>query len=520
MEPGSQMEKHLPTVLAQFKGRRFLVLVVLSVASFALILTAFSDRLGLSDISFLPASSSGKSQPQNAGALRPTSRLHFHIAASATNKQLCRTIVSSAVNRYGPPVLAGWKATGERDAAKTHLAKVRVISEYLDNMSQDADDDLFLMLDGYDVQLQLGPDVLIERYFKAVAAEDERIIQQLGPASAEKIAGPLGRHIMFGADKVCWPTDLRRPGCWAIPPVPGMDDQMFGPLTDSGDMAFLRPRWLNSGTIMGPVKEVRHFFRGTLAHINATYNPDFDFRESDQFYMTEVWGLQEIGRINAQLAEDPEAKYPSHLDDAFWPQPGAESNYHIAIDYWSNLFQTWAGYTEYVDWRKFDGAGYAFTVDQNVRAESTFKPWDLHLAGDAMKVIHRIFSTTRDSAMGKTSSELVKKSQFGSNIVTRTTLPIFHCTGTKDALDMFWPRMWFYPHIKALIRSAVAFFKVNEPYAPYPIDNRMWYPAMPYPDNIRLEDAGAWSDGSADLGEVEWLSFDTLCKPYKKDIFG
>ncbi|EEY22666.1 conserved hypothetical protein [Verticillium alfalfae VaMs.102] len=220
-------------------------------------------------------------------------------------------------------------------------------------MAPDTDDDLFLMIDGYDVQLQLGPEVLIQRYFKVVAAEDERIIQQLGPALAEEVAGPLGRHVVFGADK----------------------------------------------------------------------------------------GLQELGRINAQLEEDSGAKHPSHVNDALWPKFGPKSNHHIAIDYWSNLFQTWAGYTEYVDWRTFDRPGHAFTVDQNVRAEATFRPWDLHLAGDAMRAVHRIFAAAkRSTLMGKTSDELILESQFGSNIITKTTMPIYHCTGAKDALEAFWPR--------------------------------------------------------------------------------
>ncbi|KAH6694600.1 hypothetical protein EV126DRAFT_79214 [Verticillium dahliae] len=521
MDSAADVGKRISTAFCQFKGRVFLTLALVSVSSLVVILTVLSGSVNLNETPFLERPTSVASRPPQIGALQRTGRLHFHVAASTANKQLCRAIVSSAVNRYGPPILAGWNATNKKDIGKTHLAKVRVVSEHLDNMAPDTDDDLFLLIDGYDVQLQLGPEVLIQRYFKVVAAEDERIIQQLGPALAEEVAGPLGRHVVFGADKVCWPTDQRRPGCWAIPPVPGMDDRMFGPLTESGDMAFLRPRWLNSGTIMGPVKEVRSLFRATLAHINATYRPDYEFRESDQFYMTEVWGLQELGRINAQLEKDPEAKHPSHVDDAFWPKPGPESNHHIAIDYWSNLFQTWAGYTEYVDWRTFDRPGHAFTVDQNVRAEVTFRPWDLHLAGDAMRAIHRIFaSTKRSTLMGKTSDKLILESQFGSNIITKTTLPIYHCTGAKDALETFWPRMWFFPYIRTLMRSAIASCRAGEAYTPQPVDGRMWYPALPYPEDIRLDDAGAWSDGSADSGEVEWLSFETLCRPFEEDIFG
>lgn len=446
---------------------------------------------------------------------------HYMIAASKPNKQFCRAIVSSTVNRYGPPIIAGWHGEGELDAAETHLAKVRAVSNYLDNLTAEADDDLFMLIDGYDVQLQLGADVLIQRYFEVVAKEDQRLIRQLGPTNAERIAGPLGRHIMFGADKVCFPVDWQRPACWAVPEVPDMDSRMFGPKTDGGDLSFFRPRWLNSGTIMGPVKETREFFHATLAMINATYNLDYEFHESDQYYMGEVWGLQELDRINKMLAIDPKAKYPERSKDAQWPKLKKDKryNFHVAMDYWSHLFQTWAGYGEWVDWRRFDGPGYSSTIDKNVREEDKFRPWDLTLDGDAMTSVDRIFRSTDDSSLPKTSDKLLQQSEFGSNIITKTTLAVFHCTGAKDPLDVFFPRMWFHKYARPLIRSAVAFLRNDEAYAPFPMNGRMWYPAKTYPDAAGPDDGGAWSDGSDPSGEMAWLEFDSMCKEFESDLF-
>ncbi|KAL2753395.1 hypothetical protein ACRALDRAFT_2111455 [Sodiomyces alcalophilus JCM 7366] len=302
-----------------------------------------------------------------------------------------------------------------------------------------------------------------------------------------------------------------------------MDSLTFGPETDRGNMTYNRPRWLNSGTVMGPVKEVRELFRATLDRIEGTYNPDFEHRESDQYYMADIWGEQEMERINVQLAEDPEAEYPRGPPDAHWPDilPGKKYNYHIAVDYWSALFQTWAGYSDWIGWHRFDGAGYSFVVDQNVRGDSNFRPWDLHLQGDAMMALDRIYtSTDGDQSLGSSSSELIGQFEFGANIVTKTTIPIWHCTGSKEALDQFYPRMWFFRHAGALVQSALAFFRANEPYTPYPINNRMWYPAMRYPDGVSLDDGGAWSDGSGGSGEMEWLGFDRICGEHKESLFG
>ncbi|ROT38574.1 hypothetical protein SODALDRAFT_344477 [Sodiomyces alkalinus F11] len=512
------------------RGRKMLLLAIFAFVLMGLILSRilWSTDLAWNRITstFHPANKHPTCPVCSAipGARRPPGRLHFLITGSAPNLELCRALVSSTVNRYGAPVISGWQATGDRDAANTHLAKVRVVTEYLEQrIPPDADDDLFLMIDGYHVQLQFGPEVLLKRYFEVSDREDERIIQQLAPANAEKVAGPLGRHVIFGADKVCSPVDWRCPGCWAVPMVPGMDSLTFGPKTDGGNMTYNRPRWLNSGTVMGPVKEVRELFRATLHRIEATYDPHFEHRESDQYYLAGIWGEQEIERINAQLAEDPEAQHPVGPSDAHWPEilPGQKYNYHIAVDYGSSLFQTWAGCLDWVGWYRFDGTGYSSLVDQNVRGETGFRPWDLHLQGDAMVALDRIHSSTDElSRTGRSSNELIRRSEFGVNIVTKTTIPISHCTGTEESLDRVYPRMWFFRHARALVGSALAFFRANEPYAPYPINNRIWYPAMRYPEGVSLDDGGAWSDGSDGSSKMEWLSFDRICGEHKESLFG
>ncbi|KAK2062797.1 hypothetical protein LY76DRAFT_258993 [Colletotrichum caudatum] len=515
-------------MLMALKGRRFVLLAAFLTVSGLLIFSQslYPEKLSWSEISAsLPTASkssvpSGKSSKTGSAGV---GRFHFLIAASAPNLQFCRALVSSTVNRFGAPVIAGWNATGENDAALSHLAKIRVVSKYLEELPKSSNDDLFLMIDGYDVLLQFGPDVLIDRYFKASEQEDERIIQQLGPQKAETLAGPLGRHIFFGADKVCWPVDWRRPACWAAPPVPNMDGREFGPLTNAAeDMAFNHPRWLNSGTIMGPVKELREMLRATLDLISQVYDPEYEFRESDQFYMSDVWGLQELERIRMQKDENPEAVVMQPPEDGFVPrlEPAFSYNFHIALDYWSLMFQTWAGYMQWVDWRKFAGPRYSLEVTQNYRNNSDFVPWNLHMQADGMRSLKRIFNTTSDETMGATVDELIRKSEFGANIVTRQIFPLLHVTGEKGALDVFWPRMWFYPYGRSLVRSAIKWFQAEGHFAPEPINNKVWYPAHPYPKQIRESDAGAWSDASNDNAAVSWLGFDELCAEHHGILFG
>ncbi|EQB43855.1 hypothetical protein CGLO_17441 [Colletotrichum gloeosporioides Cg-14] len=516
-------------MLMQLKGRRLVLLAGFIVVLFLLIFSQSTvpESLNWPDLSAsLPSVTGSKSSAPSGKKGKDESpgvgRFHFLIAASAPNLQFCRALVSSTVNRFGAPTIVGWNGTGENDAALSHLAKIRVVTRYLEDLPESSNDDLFMMIDGYDVLLQFGPDVMIERYFKAAALEDERIIQQLGPEKAASLAGPLGRHIFFGADKVCWPVDWRRPACWAVPPVPNMDGREFGPLTNTGDMVFNHPRWLNSGTIMGPIKELREFFRATLDLINEVYDPEYEFRESDQFYMSDVWGLQELERIEMQKEENPDAAVMRPPEDGFVPQlePQYSYNFHIAMDYWSILFQTWAGYADWVDWRRFIGPLYSVEVNQNTRNNSEFVPWHLHMQADAMKSLKRIFNTTSDETMGSTVNELIRKSEFGANIITKQTFPLLHVTGEKGALDAFWPRLWFFPYSRSLTRSAINWFRGGEGYSPDPINGKVWYPAHPYPKEIRETDGGAWSDASNDNNTVYWLGFESLCAEHTGILFG
>ncbi|WYZ40456.1 hypothetical protein EsH8_IV_000797 [Colletotrichum jinshuiense] len=514
-------------MLMALKGRRLALLAAFVIVSALLIFSQsiYPENLSWSDISSSLPAGSKSSPPTNKGVKASSTgigRFHFLIAASAPNVQFCRALVSSTVNRFGAPVIAGWNGTGENDAALSHLAKIRVVTKYLEELPASSDNDLFLMIDGYDVLLQFGPDVLIDRYFKASAKEDERIIQQLGPNKAEELAGPLGRHIFFGADKVCWPVDWRRPACWAVPPVPNMDGRQFGPSTNREDMAYNHPRWLNSGTIMGPIKELREMFRATLDLINEVYDVEYEFRESDQFYMSDVWGLQELERINMQKEENPHADVMHPPQDGWVPdlEPAYSYNFHIAMDYWSLMFQTWAGYAEWVDWRKFSGPLYSVEISQNYRNSSDFVPWKLHMQADGMNSLKRIFNSTADETMGLTVNELIRKSEFGANIVTKQVFPLLHVTGEKGALNDFWPRLWFFPYGRSLIRSAINWFQTEEHYTPEPINNRIWYPAHPYPKTIRESDGGAWSDASNDNGTVSWLGFDQLCAEHHDILFG
>lgn len=156
---------------------------------------------------------------------------------------------------YPVPVIINWQAPEAPDKFVQHLAKVQGIADYLSKLqeTEDHEHDLVVIVDGYDLWFQLGPDVLLKRYFDTIGLLDRQVRENFG---AELAFEQDMRHtVLFGADKACWPAESERAACWAMPDT-GMPEFAYGPHTQDGlihdnaiprtDYAF--PRWLNSGT--------------------------------------------------------------------------------------------------------------------------------------------------------------------------------------------------------------------------------------------------------------------------------
>lgn len=466
--------------------------------------------------------------------------------------------MSSALLGYPPAVLSGWNGTGELDASVTHLAKVRNVVRYFDSLPAAADDDLVLIIDGYDVVMQLPPDVLIRRYFAVNAAANARLAARFGaepaepaePADDDDVDVDLGlglglnnhprQSILFGPDKLCWPVDFRRPACYAVPET-GIPDGAFG-LGD--DIANSQPRWLNSGTIMGPVSSMRAMFAATIDRINATYDPDYICRESDQMYMGDVWGDQEYARsvralklqaVGGDVVVVDEQDFVPEGIDGFIPEgveperwipdiaPGQKTEFQIGLDYESSLFQVWAGYENFLDLLSFNGTNSSALVDRNVNGAPDFVPFDIRLPADVTSSLTRLLDTIAD-VHNADPKDLVGTFALGTNLITHHVYGLFHCTGEKGYLDELWGQLWFYPYAKALLQATVSSIKAGATISVSAIDGRIWkgantYPSTPVEEVEETDDGeityGAWADLSS-----EWLSWGELCAEHEDVLFG
>ncbi|KAK5127328.1 hypothetical protein LTR85_006667 [Meristemomyces frigidus] len=384
----------------------------------------------------------------NRNSLR---QFHLLLPATAANLNLCRLLLSSTIAGYPEPILLGWDGHGEYNGTQSHLFKISESLAYLNTLPPSRDDDLVLLLDAYDVWLLLPPEVIISRYHKMVEESEQRLRKD-GLFAKQNGGSDIRHSIFFGADKTCWPDDGRRAACWAVPDS-SMRQKAFGPDTDSW-MVPARPRWLNSGTIIGPVKDMRDMFNGTMAMVHRVFDEAYEFRTSDQYYFQEMWAAQEVSRMRLR---DGNVQLPvlgrdqATGDEIYGMVPnvpdGQRTEYHVSLDYRSQIFQTSAAYAEYLVWMSFNHttAVTSQLPSQQPRLDQLQLPRDI---------------ATSVPPFGKgVSSEAIPgrygwaDMMLGVNMVTQTVFPLFHMTGDKGLRDKWWPLLSFHPYGKALLSA-------------------------------------------------------------------
>jgi hypothetical protein len=137
------------------------------------------------------------------------SDLHVLIPASRPDPNLCKAIISGNVLGYPRPTIINWNQTFDDPAfveGGSHLAKINGTAQYLYSLDESRNDDLVLMIDGYDAWMQLRPQTLIDRFFYINRRADERIATEMGAASVGH-AG-VSQKIVFGCQKRCWPWSV------------------------------------------------------------------------------------------------------------------------------------------------------------------------------------------------------------------------------------------------------------------------------------------------------------------------
>lgn len=91
----------------------------------------------------------------------------FFVPATSADVNTCKTILSAAVLNYSTPTLVNWQHQYNDPglaSGGSHLAKIPGVLRYLSDLGPENDNDLIVVIDGYDVWFQLTPGMLLARF--------------------------------------------------------------------------------------------------------------------------------------------------------------------------------------------------------------------------------------------------------------------------------------------------------------------------------------------------------------------
>jgi hypothetical protein len=283
----------------------------------------------------LPSLSSSSSATEHTPVLS-SQYFHFLIPAASGSLGFCRTLYTAGALNYPTPRIINWdKKFDKPDKLEGgfSVAKIDAVLDFLKKLGNDVDHELVYIVGGYDTWFQLRPEVLIQRYH----AVNERARKVVWPRYGLKYR----QTIVFSAQKHC----EAGPDAWsciAVPPS-NLPADLYGQGTDNlqqdsiNPYGEMRPRYLNSGSIIGPVGAMKALYE--YAH-SKTKDKSYT---SDQEVFAEIFGEQEYyremersknGRTDKKDAQDPRTgKFTGEMTDLHCEK----CQFGIGLDYRGEL---------------------------------------------------------------------------------------------------------------------------------------------------------------------------------------
>ena len=480
-----------------------------------------------------PASPPKKSNPS----------FHLLIPASKSNSLLCKTLLSSFVLGYPSPTLINYGKTFEGDGWDngTHAGKIRGVYDYLSTSREMHDDDLVLVIDGFDVWFQLPPEIIIRRYHRLLAEADERLRRRYGMVTEEKVASigsrdrvqKYSQKVIFGADKICWPNPAEDPACAAVP-YSTLPTNAYGPETDKDPEAFLnRPRFLNSGNVIGPVAAVQRIYEYAVEKVEKEGLGTL----GDQFVFAEIFGEQEYQRetarqasqgaggrwlewVSATLGGSGSPLATNQTINNMTVVPGRNYEFGLGLDYGSELFQTMTHSWDDVEFIRYNDSEALEGIKAKHPALNSLPfnlPTDLQRIDDPFW-----FSSPGNHSNEPKDGILLPFSEkldvvgdgpswdevpLATNLFADSVPVLLHLNGDKSTLDSQWPFTWFHPYARALLRRYV-----RSPQGPIAAQaaaagGQSWW-------DTRGGRGGVWTDRDS------WMSWGEVCRKTESDVFG
>ncbi|KAF5639001.1 hypothetical protein F52700_4271 [Fusarium sp. NRRL 52700] len=453
LEDAVTPEKNTPNL--QLFAKRLLRLPLKTVSIFIAALLLFPGLLALTSLKgralLAETGQAYETFPQADIAKLPSKdrRLSIVLPANNPDHDLCKVITSALALGYPAPVIVNWGKTYDKSKGwkgGSHLAKITGTLEYLDSVSNPKtpeedrleEDDIVLLTDSYDVWFQLPPEILLKRYHEANRQANERLASQWNGGGKS----PMEQTIIVSAQKKCFPPPSSGSvlHCDQLPESPARKD-LYGPNTDKDPNVFhdVRPKYLNSGSMIGPVGDMRRYFRRVQERIQRGLVNGKDLY-SDQGIFGEIFAEQEIWRRWQRK------NTVSQKDESF-EVVHSDFEYHVGLDYTQNLFIPTV-------FEEQDGEIIALNNETGIAEKSVSLgikprldgvPEDIQSSSNPlnMHVLH-------DPADW---GDMPVYADFYSTAIPVVVHHNAHKDGAKKRRYLWWDRIWFFPYLRQLIKS-------------------------------------------------------------------
>ncbi|KAL8933482.1 MAG: hypothetical protein Q9216_006342 [Gyalolechia sp. 2 TL-2023] len=476
------------------------------------------------------------------GLQKTNPSFHLLVPATESNSKLCKTLLSSFVLAYPPPTLInyGKKFDGDSWDKGSHTGKIRGVFDYLSDKEKVADDDMVLIIDGYDIWFQLPPVIMIKRYHQMISDANDRLRRRYGTeprkvegeGDATEMVPRYLQTVIFGADKLCWPNPPTDPACAAVP-YSTLPRNVYGPHTDDDPEGYLnRPRFLNSGTVMGPVKDVRAIYEVAVEKVEKDNRGTI----GDQFVFAEIFGEQDYQReTQRQSIQGTSGRWYEWLSNALGGSesplsgnqtiknmtmiPGHRYEFGIGLDYESKMFQTMTHSAQEIEFITYNNSAiFPQIIEQhpNLRANPFALPVDLQMAHGPLW-----FSSPGNHSLDFEDRLLLPHSDklddlpkqldwfeipLATNLYTPSVPSLLHINGDKSLLDDWWSSMWYHPYGRALVRRYIRSTQTRQAAAAAAAGGQTWW-------DKRGGRGGVWTDNAV------WMSWGEVCKKTEDEVF-
>ncbi|PGG98772.1 hypothetical protein GX51_06631 [Blastomyces parvus] len=481
-----------------------------------------------------------------SGVTKPNPSFHLIVRGSKKNPGICRTIFTAMILNYPPPTVLDLDEPTPKEGMPQQVQwdKPLAMHNYLTKSTHMKDNDVILIIDGNDTWFQLPPEVMLQRFHDLLKRNNDKLRWRYGSVSGKVAKNGLkstqrySQRIVFAADKVCRPDRPYDASCFAVPHS-NLPPDIYGPLTDTAeDVAQNRPRWLNSGSLIGLVGDVKRLYE-RAAEINSKNIMLAD----EQEVLSRIFGEQEYTRELDRRFTRP--NWFIRMGELFGILqridisrifvklvPGRRYEFAIGLDYKSQLFFTMSPHSQHnLEWIHYNNISQASSAQLRhgvprearlnlpadiAKCENPFTPphpLDTQVPPPYNASVDYLPSPQNESWHTVPLATDVHSTSIPALLHTNITIPTNSDPPPQpdfdpDPLHLWWRHMWFQPWSRALLRKSLR------------------APRAAFAGHAALRDGGAdaWDmrggQGGVWTGNDEWIDWVGVCKGSEELVFG